>query len=703
VGNKVSESLLITHPQLSAEADGWDPSTLTASSSALKSWRCSNGHVYETRVNDRALRNRNCAYCSNRKVLAGYNDLATTHPDIATEADGWDASTITAGSHLKRMWKCNAGHSWSTTPHSRINGAGCLICSNQQVLAGYNDLATTHPEIAAEAYGSDPTTVTKGSNTVFTWKCTSGHSYKSTVKSRSAGTGCSICSGHEVLAGYNDLATTHPEIAAEADGWDPSTIVTGSQKSLPWKCQLGHSWNAMPGNRTAKRGGSGCPVCTNRVTMPGFNDLATNRPDIAAEAHGWDPSLVLQKSTKSQNWKCPFGHLYVTTPQQRVDGHGCPVCSGRQVLVGFNDLATTNPELAAEADGWDPTTVTRGHHQKLNWKCLQGHSWQTTPNSRSNQESGCPFCSNKKILIGYNDLATTHPEIAAEADGWDPSTLSAGSNQKRLWRCHLGHLFSAKPSERTTRDSQCPTCIGRTVLIGFNDLATTNPELAAEADGWDPTTVTAGSNIKKRWRCSLGHTWNSPPGGRKRTGCPYCNGSAVWTGFNDLATLRPDIAAEADGWDPSKVRAQSGQKVKWKCPLDHTWRAAISDRFLGTGCPVCADTGFNPGDPGWLYFLRHDAHDLLQIGITNHPERRLKKHGRGGWEVIEIRGPLDGHTTREHETDILRSLRKRKAKFANKNDFSYFDGWSEAWQAESCRVTSIRELLNFVLEDDVNS
>ena len=692
----------MTHPQLASEADGWDPSTLTASSPALKSWKCSNGHVYDTRVSERARRNRNCPYCSNRTVLAGYNDLATTHPDIAAEADGWDPTTLTAGSHQKRQWKCHLGHVWIAIPQSRRLGLECTICSNKQLLAGYNDLATTHPDIAAEADGWDPTTVTKGSNTKFQWRCKKGHAYHSSVTQRTRGSGCPICSNHQVLAGYNDLATTHPDIAAEADGWDPTTVTKGHNSKLNWKCLLGHIFVQEVNLRTGKQK-QGCPFCAGRQVLTGFNDLATTNPEIAAEADGWDPTNVYTKSTYIKNWNCPLGHRYSTPPAQRVRGLNCPICSSHQVLVGFNDLATTHPEFAAEADGWDPTTITKGHNSKLNWKCLQGHSWLTTPNSRTSQNSACPFCSNKKILIGYNDLATTHPEIAAEADGWDPTTLTAGADQKRQWCCHLGHLFIAKPSERTTRKSQCPTCIGRTVLVGFNDLQTTNPELAAEADGWDPTTLTAGSNFQKQWKCALGHTWLSAPVNRMRTGCPFCNGTATWTGFNDLATLRPDIAVEAVGWDPSKVRAQSGQKVKWKCALDHTWRAAISDRFLGTGCPVCADTGFNPGDPGWLYFLRHDAHDLLQIGITNHPERRLKKHGRGGWEVIEIRGPLDGHTTREHETDILRSLRKRKAKFANKNDFSYFDGWSEAWQAESCRVVSIRELLNFVLEDDVDS
>ena len=36
-------------------------------------------------------------------------------------------------------------------------------------------------------------------------------------------------------------------------------------------------------------------------------------------------------------------------------------------------------------------------------------------------------------------------------------------------------------------------------------------------------------------------------------------------GINDLATLFPDVAVEADGWDPSKVISGSNKKKSWKC------------------------------------------------------------------------------------------------------------------------------------------
>ena len=54
----------------------------------------------------------------------------------------------------------------------------------------------------------------------------------------------------KVSKGVNDLETMFPEIAKEADGWDPSSLLPGSNKKMPWECNLGHSWKADPYSRT---------------------------------------------------------------------------------------------------------------------------------------------------------------------------------------------------------------------------------------------------------------------------------------------------------------------------------------------------------------------------------------------------------------------------------------------------------------------
>ena len=77
-------------------------------------------------------------------------------------------------------------------------------------------------------------------------------------------------------------------------------------------------------------------------------------------------------------------------------------------------------------------------------------------------------------------------------------------------------------------------------------------------------------------------------------------------GFNDLKTKFPEVAAEADGWDPSIVLAGTHKKMPWKCKKGHKWKTTISNRTSGngSGCPVCAEYGFNPEKSAWFYLMR---------------------------------------------------------------------------------------------------
>jgi len=52
-------------------------------------------------------------------------------------------------------------------------------------------------------------------------------------------------------------------------------------------------------------------------------------------------------------------------------------------------------------------------------------------------------------------LSVTHPELANEADGWDPGTVTAGSGRKLNWKCPNGHSYEAKVASRTGANTNC--------------------------------------------------------------------------------------------------------------------------------------------------------------------------------------------------------------------------------------------------------
>jgi hypothetical protein len=163
---------------------------------------------------------------------------------------------------------------------------------------------------------------------------------------------------------------------------------------MEWRCEKGHTWQAVVSSRTPPVN-NGCPFCAGKKAIPGINDLATLFPKLAEEAYGWDPSTVQPGSNKKLQWRCPKEHIWsaVVTNRTPPQSSGCPVCTGRQVLAGFNDLTTLYPELAKEAYGWEASTVTAGSSKKLQWRCAKGHTWHATVANRVGRSSDCPDCA----------------------------------------------------------------------------------------------------------------------------------------------------------------------------------------------------------------------------------------------------------------------------------------------------------------------
>ena len=205
----------------------------------------------------------------------------------------------------------------------------------------------------------------------------------------------------------------------------------------------------------------------------------------------------------------------------------------------------------------------------------------------------------------------------------------------------------------------------------------------------------------------MGHIWDATPSSRTNThhqsGCPVCAGKKILIGFNDLTTTHPEVAEEADGWDPRTVSKGHYIKVNWICKEGHKWSARPATRTAGFGCPTCSKSGFDPNQDGYLYFIEHINWSMLQIGITNIPDDRLRDHKKLGWELLEIRGPMDGHLTQQWETAILRMLKSKGADLSNSKIAGKFDGYSEAWSKSTFPVKSIKELMRLTEEYEENN
>ncbi len=255
----------------------------------------------------------------------------------------------------------------------------------------------------------------------------------------------------------------------------PQAVGSGSHKRVWWKCERGHEWQTEIRVRT---GGADCPFCSGRTLCGGNNDLATIYPELAAQ---WDkeknaslsPSQVLPGSHRYVWWKCEHGHSWRARIISRSRGSGCPICTGKTVIAGENDLNTLYPLLAVQ---WDhekngelsPSEVTAYSNKRVWWKCSLGHEWQAVIAARTSGNYGCPFCTGKRVLAGFNDLATLYPELAKQ---WEPelngsltpSLVTPGSHKRVWWKCSEGHVWKAVIFSRTGKQKcGCPVCAGKT-------------------------------------------------------------------------------------------------------------------------------------------------------------------------------------------------------------------------------------------------
>ena len=194
-----------------------------------------------------------------------------------------------------------------------------------------------------------------------------------------------------------------------------------------------------------------------------------------------------------------------------------------------------------------------------------------------------------------NSLAEVHPELVSE---WSeknlmltPDDITFGSNKKVWWKGACGHEWQTSVKARSSGE-KCPICSGTRVIAGINDLATLEPLLAkqwSKKNKIKPTEVSIGSHKKVIWKCEKGHEWEAAVKSRtiNKTGCPYCSYNKVLAGFNDLATLLPNIAAEwSDRNYPllsTQVTVFANRKVWWKCKdCGKEWKSVINACVKGT-------------------------------------------------------------------------------------------------------------------------
>lgn len=597
------------------------PNDVASRSSKYVWWLCEKGHEWEDSINHRA-NDRGCPYCSGKRVCED-NSLHMLNPELSRE---WHPvkngkltpNDVTTGSNRKVWWRCRKGHEWQAIVAVRVSGTNCPVCSKE-----YN---TSFPEQAIYFYlknvFSDTLNRHKYLNEweldVFVPSLRLGIEYDGIYYHHNNEVTDSAKNEYFITKNICLLRIKETKNKATKCYHKDNVIYCNRRLS---DTQLNEviiaCFNFITENVTGESYIVDIDVKRDRakifdlyITNEKENSLLAKYPELSLQWHptknsNLKPDMVMPNSNKKVWWQCGKGHEWeaLINSRSRINGTGCPYCSGRIALAG-NSLQALNPELSKQ---WHPSKngeltpndVKTGTHRKAWWICDKGHEWEAAIYAR-NSGSGCPYCSGKNVHID-NSLQFLNPELSRQwhptkNGNLKPSDVTKGSGKKVWWQCEKGHEWEAQIARRVG-GTGCPFCSGRRANSD-SCLETINPNLAIQ---WHPTKngdlkpsmFSPNSNKKAWWICELGHEWEAVISSRNHgKGCPYCSGRRTLI-ENSLLIQYPNLSKQ---WHPTNngtlmpgdVSTGSSKKVWWQCEKEHDWEATIYNRVhKKQDCPHC--------------------------------------------------------------------------------------------------------------------
>ncbi len=522
-------------------------------------WKCSKcGYEWQAKPNAR-INGTGCPACANKIAVKGLNDLQTNYPEIAkewhtTKNEDVNPDMVVSGSNKIFWWKCSeCGNEWRSSVNSRTRGRGCKLCGRNKAtqklnktLASKNNFVKNYPDIASEwcyeLNGEDkPENYASHSNKEFWWECSfCGNRWKSSINTRTSKGGCPKCSF---------IGTSFPEQAIffYVKQYFPDAI--NRDRSYNYEFDIfipsistaieydGVYYHNIKG-ATEKENKKDRFCIKNGIKLIRIRDFSLPDTECSIRINIKDAKIKYLSNALTELFSL-LGISNYKNPD--IDNDRIKILSSFRRELIKNSVGTLYPHLV---DEWfqekngniTPFNTTVSSNLKVWWKChICNFEWRAAVSDRTRPDAtSCPACAGKKVVKGFNDLESKNPYLASQ---WHPTLngslnsdmVTSNSSKSVWWLCPVcGGEWKASPSTRNGQGCGCPVCAGKVIKVGFNDLATTNPELLNE---WNyerngeitPHNTSKGSSIKIWWKCKNGHEWQSLIHNRiNGNGCPHC-------------------------------------------------------------------------------------------------------------------------------------------------------------------------------------
>lgn len=555
------------------------PDNITIGNSYKKFyWICSKCGKSHERTPYNEQKSTLCRSCGSKKGIAnGYRARIAKSHSIADDpvlSKCWDSENNTADptrlayrSNRKFKWICpECGNGFERTAKHMIDGQLCNDCTLKKRTKTHHDnymktaqSVADDPELLKcwdyEHNTEDPHDVPQKSNNYFYWKCPEcGKSFRRTGNNQYASLRlCDDCAMNIRIASHNDYRMKHSEKVSDRPNlmamWDFDKNDVAPEKVLAhatrveywWKCPLcGKSEKATPAR---KYEANTCWDCGNKIggisrrkgDVQRKGSFGQHHPHLAKE---WHPTLngdttpfdITSGCGEEFYWQCRYGHVFKTTPNERVKRHaGCPICR-RSLRTSFTEqvisfyLDKVTPTLPNhDIGGFEFDAYLKEKNVVIEY---DGQWWHSRKDTKLMDLKKDKYCEENGIRL----LRVKETERTDKVENGIIYAKRHGTDYRWLIQTICKELGLVPPDDiDVERDS--PKILERvTPVLYEKSLHHKRPDLLPY---WNeqanlPFTsknVACGSHVESMWHCpKCGHEWKEPVfrvSGRKNI-CPKC-------------------------------------------------------------------------------------------------------------------------------------------------------------------------------------
>ena len=535
-------------------------------------------------------------------------------------------------SNIVATWKCMKCNGEYECSVVKRHQEGCPYCSDKQMLKGYNTLQETHPYLEKFWDKSNDKSISEywhKSFDVLNWKCPCCNIQfqcspvemisRTNLENSNFETCPKNCDWNKLVFN-NDIFHNSPRLRKE---WSKKNNIPVhlalshiETKKYWWNCSIcqGEYLCSIPIRREVI---DSCPYCNDEQPLKGYNTISDIHPELTSywsskNTQKIDEITLSESKNKKYIWLCDCCNLefneklsIVLDKFSNINNRElkkiCPYCN-KKIPKPEESLGYKKPFLKSE---WleningDIYNVFSNSNDIIEWICRKCHrNYKAKISNRAEDDKCCPYCSNRKLIKGINDLATTHPHLIKEWSSLNDrqiSYLTNKSSYKAWWNCSVcSNTYQQVVSQKFTSKISCPYCRKAKILKGFNDLPTTHPWLLKEwstSNDRDFSSLMCNSNYRAWWKCSECSREYRQTVKKKIlmniSCCLYCQKNKVLKGFNDLATTHEYLLNE---WDylnnillakPTEIDEKSNKIVWWICKdnPNHRYKFKINEKI----------------------------------------------------------------------------------------------------------------------------